>query len=1084
MRLRVHLPTAIDAPADWDPEQRARVQRVVARAIERAARTIEARGVAVELVRPARPGSSRFSGRPPRPVGPARERIDPTRSDEAGYGIPSYDRGGAPVDVPLRPSGNPTANAPETAEDPELTIRFEAGQDRIVRRDFPRVTVLKGLGPTYSFASGNPYVVATNLWHARQWGNDLFGELGYAILLPDNAAFDGPFYVVGLDHPLRSADLHQIGADDQGNPGYAGYLIKPAHYSTVTVVTADKVPLFRFRQGQAGWTLDMFEKALARVPRGQRALDPTSVQSAISFILPAPSDQGPSDDRELDLLVNLNRTAFAAMPWETRVRYLLLLLDAWGDDRRRHAIVEIVEASTSGAELEAIFSLLRERGVYEKLFAKLDSEAFGLLEYLGEFRQEQSLDPRYLVNLAIELGLIPSVAPDDPLRELQRMVDGLLGWLSGMLGGFVDLFMNFDQFLDAIPHLGQFLWVLLKAENGDPEALAFVARMLRAGAARVLKAMRGLAYAEELGTPYGRRGGGAKIGGDVLGRLKWALVFEVLSWFIGIGEIKAAASSLELGEKIAIVARLLRSVRLLGRAAEVGEEAARLERVLQVLARMAEIAEDARVACAVELLPPEHVALVERLGQAAHLPEGATIDALRLALKGNHELLSGADRVADALAVAARLDLAAERAGVDVARLADGFRALLLHAGLDRAALVDVIEHIPAGRLEEYLHTLTFVRPQNLRAWGGPFLRELAGHPRALGFIREAGSDLVAPVTRRLGGWEEFDRFLEGLELQRQRLGDPAKYQQFLERLRGGDAAAFDDVARGLRAQRVAAAAQAGPARVAELGEAFLREGRRTNLIRELERVERIDRATARAELAAEIARLSENEVSGLEQIAAIEYQSVAETASRDWDWQDLLHLPDVAERTTLLTTLHEVGPVTSSGLEKAIGRVVADPQAGLGQLLAARALVRHYGATGLRLELMTERPIAGGLVRREFDIEAMIGGRRVHVEVKTNLPPLGGGAARASTEWEQIGKDLAIHAHAGYQDLLYLYHPEVRGQLSGLGQKMLDLFGSATEAPDPLLARRLRGEGVDLNTARQAFLRWLANGGLTTYEL
>src|SRR2546425_9853754 len=115
--------------------------------------------------------------------------------------------------------------------------------------------------------------------------------------------------------------------------------------------------------------------------------------------------------------------------------------------------------------------------------------------------------------------------------------------------------------------------------------------------------------------------------------------------------------------------------------------------------------------------------------------------------------------------------------------------------------------------------------------------------------------------------------------------------------------------------------------------------------------------------------------------------------------------------------------------------------------------------------------------------MEAKTSGRTVHVEVKTNMPGRVA-EARASREWEQIVKDLAIHARSNYDDLLYLYHPSVRNQLPDLGREMLELFGDATKPADPDLLRLMNNQGLKINDARQAFQRWLANRGLTTYEL
>ena len=61
------------------------------------------------------------------------------------------------------------------------------------------------------------------------------------------------------------------------------------------------------------------------------------------------------------------------------------------------------------------------------------------------------------------------------------------------------------------------------------------------------------------------------LGRDIIGRLKAALLCEIASWFIGIGEIKAAVTTAaELPERLAALLAALRAVGAAGLAAEAG----------------------------------------------------------------------------------------------------------------------------------------------------------------------------------------------------------------------------------------------------------------------------------------------------------------------------------------------------------------------------------------------------------------------------------------------------------------------------------------------------------------------------------
>ncbi len=1123
MYLRLYIPSTIDAPDDWSIDQRTRLQQVIARAIERAVATVDRSTAHVEIVRAVKEETSPAGASLANTLvelaqrqGDPKERLDEARlySDGKGYGLPSYRDAGAQVEVPLQGAIAQEASttrvslagahaqvevpvsglaapvetaAGDLARESELVT--SAG-DRIVRRAFEKLPVIWVTGGKYIEAGGSPYVIAGNLARATEWGRYLFGSVGFTIIQRNGVPEDPNFYVVPLLERLSIRDLGGLGIElsqlgDQlvQKPGS---VLPLKDYTIVTVVTSDEaendVYLFNVRPG-GSWSAEAYTRAIGQVPESERSVSQADVGKVTSRLLRGSGGK-------MDFILHMDRTLFAVIPWEQRAEYLGLLLDRWmtGDDEK-NAILEIIHGTQTISELEALFSILRQHGAYARLFRKLDGQVFDLLQFLGDFRPAGGLNWRYLVEILIEGGQLPGMALSGPdaLEELERLALGASLWFWSNVDSIRFILTRPGEVLEGLGHLTELLWTLDQASRGDPQAIMFVIRMLREAGTAIAKAMRGLEYAEELGTTFGNRVGEEHIGADHFGRLKYALLFEILSWFIGVGEIKAAIRAAEVPERIAALAHVLRSMRFVGRAARVGSEAAELERVLAAMAHIAGLAERTRMLRLVDLLPEEHLAVLGRIAETAHLPGGAGMDALKAALAGNEELLRAVDGVESALAVASRLEAKAAGAGGLTADMQAGLHILLRNAQSEEVtlALAQLIDDIPAAHLDEFMRTMAFVKPEHFGQWTVEALGELAQRPKALAFIRETGSGLFGVVFRQRGNWTDWtslERFLDGLALKRSGIGNPAEYQRFLDRLLRGEASAFNEVDEALRAQRLAEAAKTG--QVSALGLARLREGNRTHLLAELEQVERISGVAARDEYAAEIARLSEKEVGGLEHMASLEHTPRGEVQTRDWSWIDALELP-VGERTPLLTVLDDVAPKTVSGLERALHRCFYDYQGGLGQLLAARTLIAKYGADELRLELMTSRNVGSQLIRREFDIEAKISGRAVHVEVKTNMPGMGAGAqAHASRDWEQIVKDLAIHARSNYDDLLYLYHPSVRNQLPDLGREMLELFGDATKPADPDLLRLMNNQGLKINDARQAFQRWLANRGLTTYEL
>jgi hypothetical protein len=222
------------------------------------------------------------------------------------------------------------------------------------------------------------------------------------------------------------------------------------------------------------------------------------------------------------------------------------------------------------------------------------------------------------------------------------------------------------------------------------------------------------------------------------------------------------------------------------------------------------------------------------------------------------------------------------------------------------------------------------------------------------------------------------------------------------------------------------------------------------------------------ARFVADLVGLTDRELAGLEQFVRWEPHEVL--------LNDILGL---ADREDFLGLMADVGPHTQSGLDNVLRSIFGlevkgaarqtKVQGSLGQLYAGRTLLgQPHNARGLRFEWAA--------VRREYDIVADVAGGQLHAEVKTNLPNLEG-KVRASKDAEQMAKDLVNHAGTGYTDLLYLYHPNVAGDLPGVRVRMLRLFD------EPGLQSALRARGIDPNAARRAFEQRMGTL-VTTYRL
>jgi hypothetical protein len=549
---------------------------------------------------------------------------------------------------------------------------------------------------------------------------------------------------------------------------------------------------------------------------------------------------------------------------------------------------------------------------------------------------------------------------------------------------------------------------------------------------------------------------------------------------------RAAAANPETGPELAwyqsasdeqLLARAVRgdpvAATLLQRSGGAGQAPSRpLDRFFRALMRVADLRDEAAAANALRLLPPEQLSELMRLAELMDVPQSTTRRQFRAAAR-DKGVLEQVDRLADWLSIARRVERRAAMVGGVTEHTGPALRRLL-ESGWGRRQLADLVDAVPSGQLADWSLALTRLRPEQVQRLGAQGLESLAYSPRALRFIAEGGADAYVSVSDRLhGNARAIDSLLQGLELRRAELGDPAEYQRLLDRVAAGDPGAFEQLG-----QRISKAAGAALER--------LRQGR-GQLLEELEEFEeaiqwlrRQGRATEAAQrvaerdrLAARIGELGDKELDGLEQLARLGDRTNAV------NWDSALDLPP-ADRAELLTLFHDVagrlphGSLTGLGdvmrnlLERAVsktGRFDFAVQGSWGQLYAARTLIGEFGATALEFE--APRP------SRVVDIVANLPGRgRVSVEVKTNL------GGEASFVERQVLSDLANHAGTGYGDLLYLYHPGVADQLPGVGQRMLEQFDQ------PALQQLLKAGGLDVAKAKAAFQAWLNAGNLRAYRL
>ncbi len=676
---------------------------------------------------------------------------------------------------------------------------------------------------------GSRYVIAYQLTRAIQWGKALFGPQSFAVIesplySPGQRFKHGPprYYVVPtwqyyMTPPLPGAQKKPFSvAELEGQPAVDAtgtFQFKEVRVRYWQLLPTDKKTDLAGILRVIGTADDLFfwprvgfvESELFRQlreegmdPSGALPMDPQLKDRIVATVFP-PIDTAlvtADEDRVEALLLALDHNAFDLVGPEKRFKYLEFLIGHFGilgDEKLDKAIFEILKAVESRVELDRIRDKLGKEKM-ARLVRNLDSNLWSLLTMLGkklakelppqEFNLEffleilqlgtlgtDSKEPKKILGAVSRLSWGPTglLFTSEYLEDLRQGALSLVRFIPNAIKDLFHLITNPQQLIDAVGQLMKLAIAIdlaripLPDKKEDEPAWLTRVRVERDKARQTLKGLfEGLREGFRDGYRAAKELGVTK---DVLRRVKWTILWEVLSLFIGVGEIKAAFNLARIGIEAASIAVLAEKLTLTERGVEFFRV---FSRVLSRESRL--IAAEEEAARALSRLPVEDLRVTESALTKVEAEGAQTFEQLLAKDAGAAKILVGARQEVEAMAVLIR-----KSGGAATEAIEKAFARLRSSVRLSERDLLAIMEALPEGegaRFAEAVNALSEEALTGAKAYTtSEFFKQLASRPewtkaiikneKAFGAIyRHAGGD-TAKVDTMLSTLDDLGRELK-----------------------------------------------------------------------------------------------------------------------------------------------------------------------------------------------------------------------------------------------------------------------------------------------------------------------------------
>ncbi|MFF7534711.1 AHH domain-containing protein [Streptomyces bobili] len=748
----------------------------------------------------------------------------------------------APTPVPPVSALSPTEHAqPQGAEQPtskdaERDEEFDALDKVIEGRSSVDGRAVMVIGATGLILLGGAtrHARSLSLLHAAQLGDVLFGNTSYAVLEGPLGTEQSFFWAIATAPAVSEETLGDALIEwtyqDQKISFFGGLTalgtvtdLNGHRYRVHVVFSLERRPLTQNRAAAEQWVQVSASAAHRLEAEELQALVFDDLDHLVDAVLAGATNRL---QEAADRLSELDEKAFVLADEPAKEKYLKILIRAWTLGDQRRAIVEIMRSLDSLSQVKAVKETLSKAGLYEQLFADLDSELWKLLTTVGKkfaehkpvsfhefdkllgeaFKQPKGLD--FTVERALEANKPVKLALAE-LAEYEEAARAATGFLLTMLDSLKMMVTEPEKILAGLVQLVRLMVAFRLASFGHAPSQRECDLVLRQIGRQLADGLRGAALLE--------------VGERAKTRIKWAMIVEVASWFVGVGELKAAAEAVGLTEKVAAILRFLGLIEKLAKPAEAEVIAARLSRVAKAMhgasAALKGLKGEEEVLHLLSQLPEEDGAWLGRVLQRVDVPEGST-----LATIAAHPELGPAAH--NALRKADILQTFAAKSGGLTEELGLAFRRLAGKDGFEAAELAKIAHALQAGegaRFTALLEHIGFGRIGPKARAKADFLSLLAQDSRRMDSVRQFGFEVVQAVFDRSGAEvKAFDTVMEKLgKLQADMGKDKAvEFSELLDRLRTGDPTTWKKVAAPPRVRPVkASAADRAPVlqRIAEI---------------------------------------------------------------------------------------------------------------------------------------------------------------------------------------------------------------------------------------------------------------------------